>query len=126
MAKSQRNSFFTPLVVEVQPNGKTFKIAREFTFRWKHQGIKDIHVPVGFVTDFASIPRVCRLIIPKLGKHTKATVPHDEIYRNHENFTRKETDLMFRDGMKELGVKPWKYWIMWLAVRLFGWLAWKK
>lgn len=122
--KRQRNSFLTPLVVEVMPGGKTFKIAREFTYLWKREHIQ-IHVPVGFVTDFASIPRLARLIIPKLGKYTKASVLHDHAYQT-QVMTRKQADVMFKDGMRELGVVKWKRWAMWLAVRLAGWLAWKK
>lgn len=128
MAKRQRNTFLTPLVVEVMPSGKTFKVAREFTYLWKRKSIK-VHIAVGTLTDFASIPRLARVIIPKLGKHTKATVPHDAIYRDEipgHVFTRSEADLMFRDGMKDLGVVKWKRIVMWLAVRIFGGFAWRK
>ncbi len=126
--KRQRDSFLTPLVVEVMPSGKTFKVAREFTYLWKRKGIT-VHIAVGTLTDFASIPRLARLIIPKLGRHTKASVPHDAIYRNELPlllFTRADADLMFRDGMEDLGVVRWKRWVMWLAVRLAGWASWRK
>ncbi len=126
MTKRQRNSFLTPLVVEVMPNGKTFKIAREFTYRWLRQGVT-IHIGSGFVTDFASIPRFARVIIPKLGRYTKASVVHDYLYQQPPSFyTRRYADLCFRDAMEEMGVVAWKRWAMWLAVRLGGWAAWRK
>ena len=128
MKKRERNSFLTPLVVEVMPSGKTFKVAREFTYLWK-RGYVEIHVGVGFVTDFASIPRFARLIIPKLGRWTKATVIHDAIYKDYipgVRFSRFTADVIFYDGMADLGVARWKRCIMWVAVRIFGGFAWKK
>ncbi len=133
MKKRQKNSFLTPLVVEVMPGGKRFKLHHEFTYLWKREYI-EIHVSSGFVTDFASIPRICRLIIPKLGKYTKAAVIHDAIYQDDAfrvndvrgRFTRADADLVFRDGMRDLGVVKWKRIAMWLAVRLFGWASWRK
>lgn len=128
MKKRERNSFLTPLIVEVMPSGKTFKVAREFTYLWKRKYI-EVHIPVGTLTDFASIPRLARLVIPKLGKHTKATVPHDAIYRDEipgHVFTRSEADLMFLDGMRDLGVVKWKRTLMYWAVRVGGYFAWQK
>ncbi len=52
MLKRNRNSFLTPLVVEVMPSGKTFIVARQFTYR---RGKTKITVPVGFETDFAIV-----------------------------------------------------------------------
>lgn len=127
-----KNSFLTPLVVEVMPGGKTFKVAREFTYRWKRENL-GIRVPFGFVTDFASIPRFARIIIPKLGKYTKASVLHDAIYQDdfslndvRGRLTRKDADLIFRDGMRDLGVVKWKRILMWMAVRVGGHFAWRK
>jgi len=126
MKKRERNSFLTPLVVEVMPSGKTFKVAREFTYAWK-RGTIPFHVPVGFATDFASIPRFARLIIPKLGKYTKASVIHDYIYQTPQIMqTRKIADLIFLDGMKDLGVVKWKRTLMYWAVRVGGYFAWQK
>jgi len=130
----QRNSFLTPLIVEVMESGKRFKVAREFTYLWKRDYIH-VHVKTGFITDFASIPRLARLIIPKLGRYTKASVIHDYLYQHHDiditesisyAFNRKQADICFRDAMKELGVVKWKRNLMYWAVRLGGWVAWRK
>jgi len=128
LKKRERNSFLTPLVVEVMPDGKTFKVAREFTYLWKREYIQ-IHVAPGFVTDFASIPRFARGIIPKLGRYTKAAVIHDALYKDAiAGFRHKRSvvDLIFYDGMADLGVALWKRCVMWAAVRIFGGFAWKK
>ena len=125
MKKRERNSFLTPLVVEVMPSGKQFRLFCQFTYRWKYRGLVIvITVPAGFVTDFASIPRIFRIIIPKLGKWTKSAVVHDYLYQ-FGGLSRKQADLCFLDGMKDLGVVKWKRWVMWAAVRVAGGFAWK-
>lgn len=135
MKKRIRDSFRTPLVVEVMPSGKRFKLHYDFTYYWKRYGVK-VHVPAGFETDFASIPRPVRFIIPKLGRYNKAAVLHDRLYQNHRVdsgdkrwfyvFPRYFADLLFLDAMIDLGVVKWKRLAMYYAVRAFGWLAWRK
>ena len=39
-------------------------------------------VCAGFETDFASIPRLLRIIISKLGRYNKAALLHDAIYQD--------------------------------------------
>ena len=122
--KRQHNSFLTPLDVRVQPSGKTFKLLYPFTYRW---GKTHIQVPAGFETDFASIPRFARVLIPKLGKYNKAAVVHDYLYQSDKSpLTRKQADKCFLDGMRDLGVAKWKRTLMYWAVRIGGFLAWKK
>ena len=132
--KRQRNTFLTPLVVEVMASGKQFRLFKQFTYRWNfyHKGfptgkfpLRVITVPIGFTTDFASIPRFARNLIPKLGKYNKAAVIHDYLY-SVKITTRKGADKCFRDGMKDLGVVKWKRTLMYFAVRLFGGFAWRK
>lgn len=123
-----RNSFKTPLVVEVMPSGKKFKLHYDFTYLWKRKKTI-ICVKAGFLTDFASIPRILRWLIEKLGRYNKAAVIHDALYQDvvpGYKFTRKEADLCFLDGMADLGVIKWKRNLMYQAVRLFGWIAWKR
>ena len=132
-----RDSFKTPLIVEVMDGGKTFRLYNRFTYLWKLGDI-EIGVGAGFVTDFASIPRIARWLIPKLGRYNKAAVVHDAIYQNQASyppttfwlsgveFARSEADLVFLDGMRDLGVVKWKRTLMYWAVRMCGWMAWKK
>ena len=129
-----RNSFKTPLTVEVMESGNTFKLVYPFTQRSKRLKVS-VCVPRGFVTDFASIPRGARLIIPKLGRHIKASVVHDYLYRHHiikisdqvsYIFNRKQADDLFLEGMLNLGAILWKARLMYWAVRIGGWLAWRR
>ena len=122
-----RNSFKTPLVVEVMPSGKRFKLYFDFTYRWKYKDLTlIIKVPAGFVTDFASIPQPFHWLISKLGRYNKATVIHDWIYQCGHSISRKMADLCFLDAMRDLGVAKWKRNLIYWGVRIFGFLVWRK
>jgi len=121
-----KNSFLTPLIVEVLPTGKRFRLHFAFTYLWKPDTIP-FRLPAGFETDFASIPRFFRIIIPKLGRWNKAAVIHDYIYQSSViQLMRSDADIIFLDAMTDLGVAKWKRYVMYWAVRGFGWMAWRK
>lgn len=79
-----------------------------------------IWVPAGYVTDFASIPRVGRWLIPPFGRHAIAAVVHDWLYSIGEPGRRGEADDIFRDALQELGVGVARRNIMHGAVTAFG------
>ena len=68
--------------------------------------------PEGTYTDFASIPKWLHSVFSPTGKHGKAAVVHDLLYRTPElinkatnkPFTKKEADLLFLIGMEVLQV----------------------
>jgi hypothetical protein len=77
-------------------------------------------VPEGFVTDFASIPRLFwSLLPPDDYQYTAASIVHDRLYETHE-MTRPEADKVFYRAMAIYHTPKWKRVIMYLAVRLFG------
>lgn len=79
-----------------------------------------IWVPAGYVTDFASIPRIGRWLIPPFGRHAIAAVVHDWLYSVGEPGLRGEADDIFRDALDELGVDMARRNVMHAAVRGFG------
>ena len=81
---------------------------------------RTIWVPAGYVTDFASIPRVGRWLIPPFGRHAIAAVVHDWLYSIGEPGRRGEADDIFRDALRELGVGVARRNIMHGAVTAFG------
>ncbi|KZZ67825.1 hypothetical protein A3765_10550 [Oleiphilus sp. HI0130] len=88
-----------------------------------------IRVPVGFVTDLASIPKALRFLISQNEKHRKAAVLHDYLYYKKGNmdleiFTRKECDQLFEQAMQNCGVNWLKRKTMYAGVRIGGWYAW--
>ena len=84
-----------------------------------------IEVPPGFITDFASIPRIFWNILPPYGKYGKAAVIHDFCYATAA-YEREACDIIFLEGMKVLGVSYCKRQTMYIAVSLFGWYAWNQ
>lgn len=150
------SSFTETLEASPLDNGIDWKLLKEFDY---HVGSEDstqvIHVPAGFVTDFASIPSPLIVIIgmlaqlagyywgivwlvilgylvvfaaagmPRWGKYGKAAIIHDYLY-SKKIFTRRITDAIFLEAMEILGVNYIESHAMYQAVRWFGWLAWKR
>jgi hypothetical protein len=74
-------------------------------------------VPDKYTTDLASIPRIFRLLFAKNGRHRPAAVPHDFLCRLGMEFPRRLADRIFLEAMKVVGVKRWKRYPMYWAVR---------
>lgn len=95
------------------------------TFSYLHDDGRSFVVPAGFRTDFASVPRFFWRVFPPAGRYAPAAVLHDMLYRTGL-VSRRDADAIFYTAMKALGVfLPTRY-ILWLAVRLFGWTAYQK
>lgn len=76
-----------------------------------------VRVPDKYPTDLASIPRIFRLLFAKNGRHRPAAVPHDYLCRLKMEFPRRLADRIFLEAMKVVGVKRWKRYPMYWAVR---------
>ncbi len=122
-----RRTFPDPLVVEfVDPKpsrlfGESvqFRLVGEFRFG-------DIVVPEGFVTDGASIPRSLWWLYNPFGPWFKAAVVHDFLYRTDTKHSRAESDAIFLEGMRVVGVPRHRRMIMYLVLRVAGWAAWSE
>lgn len=115
------NDFTSTLIVSPLPDGKTWVIRSAFGFNSKPG--EHVNVPVGFETDFASVPRILWLFFSPWDVYGNAAVIHDWLYWNQE-LTREESDNIFLQGMIELEVVLYKRFCLYHAVRLFGWWAW--
>ena len=91
---------------------------------------KIIEVPENFITDLASVPKILWNIFEPFGEHyTRAAVIHDYLYSKdciYKEITREEADSIFLTIMKERGVPFWKRHLMHKAVRMFGWIFFRK
>lgn len=83
-----------------------------------------IEVPIGYVTDFASVPKLLWSIFPPIGEFSRAAIIHDWMY-SEAACSRFLADAIFRDLMKDLGTPLWRRVAMYYAVRLFGRGTWK-
>jgi hypothetical protein len=80
-------------------------------------------VPAGFVTDFASIPRIAWSIFPTDGDYTYPAVVHDYLYWSQQT-SRVDADEVFRLMMKEFQISDASIAIIHTAVRAGGESAW--
>lgn len=107
-------------------DGRRWRLHRSFTYHVGSKYNKNIiSVPAGFVTDFASIPWIFWTFLPYWGKYGKAAVIHDYLYQTHK-VSRHMADLIFYEAMVVGKTPKWKARIMYLAVRCWGRLVWKK
>ncbi len=82
-----------------------------------------ITVPVGFVTDFASIPQALQSIIRQNGPYILPAVVHDYLYWK-QACTRKQADQILLLGMIENQVLEVHRAAIHDAVRIAGGFAW--
>ena len=110
--------FLTELVVE-SVRGTPYRILRK-PLIYKN-GVGDyIAVPVGFKTDYASIPKILRSYIDQdSGRIRDAAVLHDYLYTTCI-LSREASDHYFHEAMIGLGMPKFKAWIAWKSVRMFG------
>ena len=75
-------------------------------------------VPGGFVTDFASVPRLPVAFLLAGDCAHEAAVCHDWLYSTHE-VDRSMADAVFREACL-IGEPEWRAWLMWAGVRIGG------
>jgi hypothetical protein len=117
-----------------------FRLERELRFRSDIAG-GDLIVPVGFLSDLASIPRVAWSLgyDPDCNEMELASWHHDWLYSHvgkvpvrtlrpdtrpltmMVSLTRKQCDqILCVEGMAELGAKRWQRNVVYILLRLFG------
>lgn len=108
----------TELLVKDLMNGK-FELFSDYVYKTKEYLIK---VPKGFVTDYASIPKLLRAIILPYGKHSGASVVHDWLYSSNCNLeiSREQADKIFLEVLKEEKVNFLLRTLMYISVKKFG------
>ena len=86
-----------------------------------------VAAPCGFITDFISVP-LGIFIKPDENGMLGAGIIHDYLYSRQSSYpyTRKDADIIFYTiGMIKTS-HVWKVRLAYVAVRLFGWLFYKK
>lgn len=109
--------------VEFLKDGRRARVLApiEYNTIGRHHGF----VPVGFETDFASVPRFFWRVAPPWGRYLRAAVVHDYLYYAGTT-TRADADKTFLLIMEVDGVAAWRRNMMYWAVRAFGWISWNK
>jgi hypothetical protein len=107
-----------------------YVVGQPYTIRYrrKGEGWRRVTVPMGLITDLASVPRFIRPLIDRVGPHLEASIVHDYLYVAWQDLPhgmarpqdRTFADALFLAGMKAARVPAWKRWTIYMAVHLFG------
>lgn len=114
--------FLDPLCVK-EIDDSVFEVC-DHPFRYQSDLAKrTFTVPVGFYTDFASVPRL-GIIYALLGDtaHEPAVV-HDWLYYTAA-VPREVADNVLFEAMGIIGMPWWRRYPIWWGVRAGGWYAW--
>lgn len=121
------SKFWTPLEVEFLDDEKA-RILKPLTYQSRRLGCF-IGVPAGFVTDFASVPRLPITFALTGGKAREAAVVHDFLYQTHiangSVIKRRQADLVFLEAMAVTNIPLWRRELMYAGVRAGGFMAWR-
>jgi hypothetical protein len=110
----------SPIVMQHPDNPGNWILVQDY--RYLDKGIQRC-IPRGFVTDFASIPRLFWNIMSPTELGDVGPICHDWEYRNSIN-TRAVADKRFLNNMKLDGISWWKRSTAYSMVRAFGWSSW--
>ena len=131
--KVEAVGFLRPAVLEYDVN-RLWKLAEPFMVAVMLDGRNQlVMVPVGFVTDLASVPRALWDLFPPEGRYTEAAIVHDYLYSvqgrlpvpGSVQFGRADADQVLLKGMEACGEGRVARRTIWLAVRAFGGGHWK-
>jgi hypothetical protein len=86
---------------------------------------RELLVPAGFQTDFASVPRALWNVLPPHGRYDRAAVLHDFFYQTG-GLDRGEADGVLLEAMNVCHVARWQRWTIYAGVRAGGWATWRK
>lgn len=117
------SKFLTVLEVVPSADERTFEIMSPLVYESDLVG--DVTVPMGFETDFASVPRALWSILPPFGMYGEAAVVHDYLYST-QHFARATADAVLMEAMESSGVAWLTRRTIYCMVRLFGWHAWRQ
>lgn len=110
----------TPLILQPLPDRK-WLVVEPFSVHTDIAG--PFTVPAGFITDLNSIPRLWWAISPATDYPEAGTV-HDFLYARQ--YPRDGADTVYRELLTLLGMSPARVQSRYLALRLFGGLAYRQ
>jgi hypothetical protein len=116
--------FDTVLIVSPFADGTFWYTRAPLVWISKVSG-RSVTVPAGFVTDFASIPRLIWPLLPKWGKYGLASVVHDYLYAVGRGL-RADADAALLEAMRDLHEISWRYSLVYAGVRAAGGGPWRR
>lgn len=119
---SVRAVFQSRLKVE-QVDDSHWRLLEEFKYDSDVAGARII-VPAGFVTDFASVPRVPIAFWLVGDTAHAAAVVHDWLYTTGI-FPKETADGVLYEAMRVSGMPAWRCRLIYWGVKFGGWHAWE-
>lgn len=124
--------FLDPLELEYM-DGRRWKLTKAFDYRLGQPlGAEYVRVPAGFVTDFASIPKILWNVLPPTGPYGKAAVIHDWLYQRQAIMPtlrlcdQAEADRVLLEAMGVLDVSYVARLTIYAGVRVGGSFTWNR
>lgn len=107
-------------------DGKNFRIHVSWTRLFENDRVKwRMTIPVGFVTDFGSIPRLGRRVWTPTGPYINDYLGHDGLYGG-ELVSRAEADYILLETLEYRGACLLDRRIQYSCVRAGGWYTWMR
>jgi hypothetical protein len=112
-------------LVNAPTGGRIYRLARPLAYYTDVLKGEDgkgtwIHIPAGYESDGASVPRLFWRFFPPSGQYTGAAIVHDALCDREFPCTSQQAADIFDEAMIDLGI-PWRTrWPMVKAVRWFG------
>jgi len=86
--------------------------------------LQKFKVPAGFVTDFASVPKIARSVVNRIGHGCIGYVIHDYLRKDtQQEISTKTADKALYKFMRLLGESRYTSKKVYYGLRLFGWTA---
>lgn len=123
--------FTGPLIVEhLSVNPLHWKLVTPLYFEEGCKGSgRWIDVPIGRITDMASVPRFLWSVLPTTGRYARGAAVHDELYKllregtpHRYAQTRAACDRVLYQAARACGCNQLTCWTLWIGVRLGGWV----
>lgn len=114
--------FKTRPVVELidNENGGLWRVYAPIVYYSDLVGV--IIVPSGFVTDFASVPRIALSYLLVGNTAHAAAIVHDYLYRKDSIplVSKEKADAVFKEAMRTTKIPLWRQKILYAGVRFGG------
>lgn len=118
------SNFTNPVYFEstdIFVNGKrVYRLSRDLIWEIGFKGSNNkILIPLGFLTDFLSIPFPFTEFVNNDGPYAAAGALHDHLYKE-KIFDRKKSDEQLYDALIALKCNKIIATLIWFSVRIFG------
>jgi len=111
------------VVVKFIPAVKWYKRAKWELMEVYTSNNEEVNVPIGFITDGASIPFYARMWFSPTGRYFGAAIVHDYIIVTEHDWAK--ANYQFKKEIDVLDIKKWRKMLLIASVTSWGWFLQK-